>query len=309
MSDRFEINIPISVDDEGMIGRECLECKKYFKVKPGTGLPTDYCHCPYCGYQGDANTFYTQDQLEYGKSIAIKKAYDLFVEPAIKKLSNSFKEIEKNSRNNFIQFKFSVTGNRISFPISYYQEKQIETIITCDNCGLVFSIYGVFARCPDCANLNAFTVFEKSLEVSDKQIEVIKKLDFPCDFRDKSLKYLLIDCISTFDGLGKELRKKKPTLFPEKPNNLFQNLIALDSSIGNLISNNHSDFKFLVEMFQVRHIVEHNIGVIDEDFIKKVPGFESMNGRIYPLTLDGIGKLIIKMRELGDLIKMYFITN
>ena len=309
MSDTYEVNVPINVDDEGMIGRECLECKKYFKIKPGTGLPTDHCHCPYCDYQGNANTFYTQEQLEYGQSVALNKVYDLAIEPLINDFSNSLKDLERNSRNNIFQFKFSTTSSKISFPISHYQEKQIETKITCDNCGLVFSIFGVFARCPDCANLNAFTVFEKSLEVSKKQIEVIKNPDFPSDLRDKSLKYLLSDSIASFDGLGKELRKKKPTLFPEKPNNLFQNLIVLDSSIGNLISKNHSDFKFLVEMFQARHIYEHNMGVIDDDFIKKVPDFESMNGRIYPLTLDVIDKLIIKMIELNDLIKIYFETT
>jgi Zn finger protein HypA/HybF involved in hydrogenase expression len=45
--------------------------------------------------------------------------------------------------------------------IKHYQEKILETNIACDNCGLVFSIYGVFSNCPDCGRLNAKVIFEK----------------------------------------------------------------------------------------------------------------------------------------------------
>jgi Zn finger protein HypA/HybF involved in hydrogenase expression len=49
--------------------------------------------------------------------------------------------------------------NRVS--IRYKCQTQVETNIACDNCGLVFSIYGVFSNCPDCGRLNAKVIFEK----------------------------------------------------------------------------------------------------------------------------------------------------
>jgi len=67
----MKVNLP--PDKQGVIGRECPKCYKYFKVKFGTGLPTSICHCPYCGYTGDHNEFFTKDQIEYAKSIALRE--------------------------------------------------------------------------------------------------------------------------------------------------------------------------------------------------------------------------------------------
>ena len=39
-----------------------------------------------------------------------------------------------------------------------------------------------------------------------------------------NLKFILSNAISSFDGLGKELRKKLVGQFPDKPKNLFQNM-------------------------------------------------------------------------------------
>ncbi|MDZ7792117.1 MAG: hypothetical protein U5P10_00065 [Spirochaetia bacterium] len=64
VSDNIEISVPFPTDEDGMLGRECLECEEYFKIKPGTGLETTYCHCPYCEYEGEADTFWTPEQIE-----------------------------------------------------------------------------------------------------------------------------------------------------------------------------------------------------------------------------------------------------
>jgi hypothetical protein len=77
MSDTLKLSIPIKNDDEGFFGRECPneDCLGYFKIELGTGfqgkdLP---CHCPYCGHAGPHDTFWTQDQLEYARSIAMRE--------------------------------------------------------------------------------------------------------------------------------------------------------------------------------------------------------------------------------------------
>jgi len=55
MSDQITMTITLPTDDEGMIGRECPECKEYFKVKSGTGLLNiSTCTCPYCEHTDDS---------------------------------------------------------------------------------------------------------------------------------------------------------------------------------------------------------------------------------------------------------------
>ena len=160
-----DIQIPVTIpyDENGMLGRECLECKQYFKLKPGTGLPTDYVHCPYCEYEGKNDTFWTPAQLEYAKSVAFNQAFNQIIKPSLDKLNKSFKDLERSTRNSLIQIKVTTPNISNNFPIKYYSEEELETNLTCDNCGLVFSVYGVFARCPDCSETNAFLIYDNVL--------------------------------------------------------------------------------------------------------------------------------------------------
>lgn len=302
----FNVSVTIPLDENGMMGRECLECEQYFKLKPGTGLETDHCHCPYCDYEGNADTFWTQAQLDYAQSIAMQKAYNQIVKPELDKLSNSFKQLERNSRNSLIQFKVKTTGNNYIFPINYYSESELETNLTCDHCGLEFAIYGVFSNCPDCNETNAFLIYEKSLEVIKKKLEIFSKPEIPDDIVEISLSSILTSAISAFDGLGKELRKRKPDRYPSNPKNLFQNIFVLNEKLDNLISDKHSDYNELIKYFQVRHLFEHNMGVVDSDCIRKVPELSHLKGRKYRLKILDLNNFLVKMSELGDVIKENF---
>lgn len=306
MGDTIQVSVKIPLDDDGMMGRECPECKKYFKLKPGTGLPTDHCHCPYCDYEGKSNTFWTPDQLEYAKSVGLNQVFRSHIKPSLDRLTDSFKELERSSRNSLIKFTVKSSGYDHFFPIKYYREEELETKLECDSCGLVFSIYGVFARCPDCNELNAFLIFDKSIEVTERQFEIFTKPEIPTELKTQSLSSILSSCVSAFDGLGKELRKRKPTLYPDRPKNLFQNLHALNEHLNNLISDKHSNYPQLLKMFQVRHLYEHNMGVVDEDFIKKLPQYSSSLGRKFMLDERELKDFIDSVKELGEIIKLDF---
>src|ERR1700746_1467750 len=74
-----QVSVPIKTDDNGYLGRECpvKECLGYFKITPGTGIKGPApCYCPYCGHKGESNTFFTQEQIEYAKSIVLRKVAD-----------------------------------------------------------------------------------------------------------------------------------------------------------------------------------------------------------------------------------------
>jgi hypothetical protein len=281
MNKTYQISIP--KDNQGMIGRECPECKKYFKLKLGTGLPTSDCHCPYCNYKGTSSDFHTKEQIEYAKSIAIKGA----LQDTADTITDMFKDLERKTRGGLIQFKVNSSNNFSYYPIKFYNEKELETYITCDNCKLEFAIYGVFANCPDCNKLNAFTIFNKSLEVSRKMLDLIKNIDTDEDLKEAQLKLILSDCIAAFDGLGKALKISYPQVFPNSPKNLFQNISELNNVLKeklNLdLSELFKDFPFIYKMFQVRHIYEHNMGVIDDEFIKRIPELSHLKGRKYKI--------------------------
>lgn len=303
----MRIKVKLPPDEHGFTGRECPQCHRYFKVKFGTGLPTTTCHCPYCGYTGVHHRFDTKDQIEYAKSVAVREAMEQLIEPELRKLEQSFKELERATREGFIQIKVETRRSPTIFPLNYYQEKRVETHVACDNCGLEFAVYGVFAGCPDCGKLNALVVFKKSIEVARKRIQLLDSTK-DVDMQNAILEDALSGGVSAFDALGKALQSRYPDVLPQKPKNLFQNLEALSHALSKSVKKSLPDvvgeqsFDLLFKMFQVRHIFEHNLGVVDDDFVRKVPELAHLKGRKYPLKRDATEKFLGDVLEAGNKI-------
>ena len=53
-------------------------------------------------------------------------------------------------------------------------------------------------------------------------------------------------------------------------------------------------------MFQVRHIYEHNAGIIDDEFVRNPLTFNSQKGRKYPLNKLEIDSFLDKIQQLGN---------
>ena len=299
-----KITVSFPTDENGFTGRECPKCGKYFKVKFGTGLPTSTCICPYCEHKSDHQDFFTKEQIEYAKSVALKEVLD----PELAKLEKSFKNLEHATRGGFIQIKVKTKGMLLR--LKRYQERELETHVMCDSCGLEFAVYGVFANCPDCGRLNALVVFSKSIEVSRKQLSLIESIaDLESELKEAIFRDSISGGISAFDAFGKALRKSYPSILPNKPKNLFQNLKALSKmlqqhlslSLGDIIGKKEAEI--LNRLFQVRHIYEHNMGVIDDDFVKKVPNNHHLKGRKYPLDKSEIQNFLDILGETGKRIE------
>lgn len=270
MSDEVTLSITLPTDEQGMIGRECPHCEKYFKVKTGTGLDISTCICPYCEHKDDSSEFVTQAQLEYVKSFAVREVLG----PALRDLQRSFKDLERKTRGSLLSFKVRTTG--FDLPVKYYTEEDLETIVECDSCGLVFAIYGDFASCPDCARLTAMSMFKKSLEVSRKRLGILSKIPSQeTELREALLADTVSAAVATFDSLGKRMQNEFVAILPEKPRNLFQNLDTLsrvlkqNAAIDLQALVGESEYTRVYYMFQVRHIWIHNFGEVDDDFVRK----------------------------------------
>jgi hypothetical protein len=226
----------------------------------------------------------------------------------MKMAEDAFKPLERQTRNSFLQIKVSTKQSYI--PIKYYEEKDLETDVLCDNCGCNFSIYGVFASCPDCTRLTTMSIFKKSIENIRKKLSVIESL---IEKKDELLDQLLADVISSgvsaFDGLGKRLRKEFVDVFPEKPKNLFQNIQFLNDyliekmkySIADLIG--EENFKKVFFLFQVRHLWEHNFGEVDEEFAHKTGYDPQQIGKTIKTTFEEVKEFITMVELLGNTLR------
>jgi len=286
--------------DNGYLGRTCPQCKEYFKIKLGTGLK-DIKHCiwPYCNHSAESSDFTTKEQYEYAKSVAI----DQVKREVLGQIYKELKDLEFGRKGDFMQLKVT-TPPIPQFPIKYFSEKSLETYVICDNCSLDFAVYGVFGNCPDCGQINAFTVYKKSIEIGQKLLKSIKnQADLPSDIKEISLKSVLNHLVSSFDSLGKELRKKYPSKFPERPKNLFQNIDELKKVILNefkiSLTEKETDFNFTKRLIQVRHIYEHNMGVVDDEFLIKVPDYGHLKGKKYKLNIEELEQLMTTLTAIS----------
>ena len=285
-----EIMVTLKPDDQGMIGRKCPinDCGLYFKLRLGTGWDTQKIRCPYCRAEACSSDFLTQDQLDYAMSVANR---DL-AGPLLQGLKRNVERMNRRQSSGLNQMNFSVDYRPIS--IHRYLERQLETEVSCDNCSLEFSVYGVFASCPCCGQLNALTVMLSSLETAKKKLLLSEDPILDRELRREILKDALTGSVSAFDAFGKAVGKNKPTLCSDNKRNLFQDIEALNRHLQTQGQPSFettigvSAWEELKWFFQARHIYTHNAGVIDERFASKQPTFACMEGRILPLEPERI---------------------
>ena len=286
-----DIRVSLPIDGEGMVGRECpaLECGRYFKLRPGTGMDTTVCHCPYCGQSGESQDFATDDQIEYAKSVA----YQEILEPSLLELEQTFKDLERQTAGGLISFKVDV--RREPSYLHQYHEMELETRVICDNCALEFSVFGVFASCPDCQRLNALTTCLASLDVARKRVRLAEDSSVDADLRRQFPRDALRDAVSALDSYGKALRAKYPDRIRSRAKtNLFQDADALDvelrtaalPAIDSILLPDEA--RVLRWLLQARHVYEHNAGVVDDRFVDRVPEAAHIHGRLLPLPGDDL---------------------
>ena len=290
------ISIPIPAREDGFTGRECPQpdCEGYFKIELGTGLkglglP---CHCPYCGHVAGHDQFWTKEQIQYAKSVAMRK----ITEALLKDLKTlEFDHKPKGAFGIGISIKVKPAH---ATPIHYYREKQLETEVVCFNCTLRYSVYGVFAFCPDCGQHNSFQILAKNLEVVGKMLEMATGAENAV--AEKLIENALEDCVSAFDGFGRELcrvhanRARNPARAEKLT---FQNLEGARTGFLDLFGVDLSadvapeELRAANMAFQKRHLVAHKLGVVDQDYITKTSDSRAVVGRKIGIGADEVAVL------------------
>lgn len=288
------INIPLQPDEEGYIGRECPieSCLGYFKITPGTGLEGPApCHCPYCGHSGEQNTFFTQEQIEYAQSVAIRQITEA-VHRDLKSLE--FEHKPKGAFGIGISMKVTSSGQQ---PIRYYREKTLETKVVCDKCTLCFAIYGVFGWCPDCGVHNSLQILNKNLELAKKELSLSSSVE--AELAEHLIGDALENVVSTFDGFGREICSQKAADIH------FQNINGARRRVREAFGFDFADelgadsWITICRIFQKRHLLSHTMGVIDNEYIQKANDPEAVVGRRIRITHEEVTLAISLVETLG----------
>lgn len=299
------MEVPVPTDAEGYLGRECPEpnCESYFKVKPGTGrrgqnIP---CFCPYCGHSGPTDHFWTKEQLEYAKSVVLRDITEA-VRRDLKTL-----ELEQKPRGPFGVGISMKVEHGPPVPIRYYREKVLETKITCDQCSLDYSVFGLFAYCPDCGVHNSLQILHKNLDLTRKQLILAETLADP-DLRRHLIEDALENCVSAFDGFAREacrIRSPKST-DPTKCSSLsFQHLGRAATRLHALFRVDlaravpAADWSAAHIAFMRRHVLAHRAGVVDQQYVEETGEPGSLLGCRLTIRSDEVRRLTDIVMVIG----------
>ncbi|MBC8505646.1 MAG: hypothetical protein H8D34_12345 [Chloroflexi bacterium] len=248
-------------------------------------------NCPTIAPIAPQGEFWTKQQIEYARSVALHKISD--------DLLKSMKKMErKPDRNAFLSIGITVKGKPT--PIAYYSEMELEEKVTCSNCTLEYTIYGAFAYCPDCGVHNSQQILTANFDLVLKMLDLAVGADK--NVRAKLVENALEDTVSAFDGFGREhcsgLYQKLSFQNIESAKDKLQRDQGLDISDG--LSSD--EWNFVSEQFQKRHLLAHKMGVIDENFTRKTGSSQAMIGRKVSITEENarllVGNLIVIAKNI-----------
>jgi len=256
----------IQSDEQGLWGRNCPACQKYFRTNHIMG-PTA---CPYCSRPESGLAFVSKEQSKY-----IIAYYDAFMRAYTTGVSSTLSMSD-------------ITDETAAW---HYSEEKQQFHFKCEtkDCHAETDILGRYGFCPRCGKTNARTLFSGFIDRTLVRWTETDKNVADRHQRGEVWEDMTIKSLSELEALAKHLRRRLLS-FPLTANRRrdleglnFQQPLQTDKplrewfDLGVLQWNGNSttpqraipqgELPFIVRMIQRRHILMHNGGVVDQAYL------------------------------------------
>ena len=289
--DQYSMSVSLPKDADERVARECpnANCSPgYFKVTPGTGITQGQkiAYCPYCRRSAKPSDFHTKEQIRYVKDLVSREAMT-----GIQRALRDALGLDSGGRKRLVDGPIKVDLEMKSSPPAHVWKPYEEILrrdLICPKCTLDHSVYGLAIWCPDCGE-DIFLAHVKA------EIGVIEAIVGDVDRRRhelgrrvavRDLENALEDLVSAFEATLKfEIRRYRRTkgdtddqvdLTMNKIGSRLQSVSNAATIIPPLCNNvmllpaGSSDETKLDRVFQKRHPITHNLGVVDRKYIDRV---------------------------------------
>ena len=309
-----KIQMTIKPDEKGYLDRQCpnTKCEYIFKINMDDWenkiKANNEAHCPMCGYIADSEHWFTNEQISIIKE-NIKDYTTVMVHEI-------FNDLARNTRNNkYIKIRYK-PSKRVTYrnsPIGQREEWNLD--IVCEKCGTRYSVIGSAYFCPCCGYNSVERVFDNSISRIEKMLEsqnyIKEKLceRYTIDEADNMcrlmLESLLGDIVSAFQKFVKENLIQKSIQDTSKIRvNDFQ-MVERGSILYEKYLNRSYD-KYLSKeelnqmniLFQKRHVLEHNQGIIDDKYIQNSRDTTYEIGQRIVVKKEDIEQLLFIIKKL-----------
>jgi hypothetical protein len=271
-------------DKERFFGRSCPECKAYFR----TADIAELLFCPYCSIRVPLIRFTTENQRR-------------FIDEVRKRWVEGFKGNNLEEIDLYAITK-ELPDNRPSW--SYSEELQ-QYRFNCGKCDNRFDILGEYGCCPVCGKRNSLQVVMSYLNETEAQFESAKNTI--SDRHDREIEWeKMTKCISDFEAMARDVQNQlarlplTPTRRKEVEQISFQQILRADELVRGffgielLKGVTATDRKFLNKMFNRRHILMHNAGRVDQEYLDRTSDSEVRLNQ----------KVLVRSREIARLIPL-----
>lgn len=238
------------------------------KLEPGSSQTV----CPYSGIVADDEEFTHPDDRAAAIEIAKHAAFSDMQD----EISKMFEGIGgRSNRNSMLKIEVKTSKSRTPKP-RFYRSDLLRELV-CDHCGRDYGVYAIGLFCPDCGAPNLHLHFAREVDLVDAQVQLADGLDAELE----ELAYRLLgnaheDVLTAFEATLKTIylfgwAAVHPGEATPRVGNDFQNVERGQKRFAELGFDPYAvlDDSELAAMklnIQKRHVIGHNLGVIDAKF-------------------------------------------
>lgn len=308
----FRVSMP--ADADGYFGRQCPSCKQIFRMRLEDyhGLPDDLrLTCPYCGNDDDHSEFLTDQQRNRAMQVARDAAMQL-AHTAFEGLSTRSGSLSRSG--------VSITFRATPFfpqPLPGINEEALVRERQCSACGVHYAVFGEHRFCPVSGLLSPIEIAFDSLAAEQAKLDVLSLV--PTDqvpaLREQGVfERINVDVLGRVVAIVEECAS---TIFKARVlgavtllkgrGNVFQRLdemaVLFHAELGiDLKAVPGVNWSDLTRLWATRHLHVHAGGIVDDKYLRAVPGSCLAKGQRVSVTDMDARRSIQQGRLLCDAI-------
>lgn len=251
--------------------------------------------CPYSGTIADDAAFtHPEDQ---------KAALELVKHEAAQDIEEAVTQMLKDAFKGSKHIKFTPGRRSTPKPKPRFTRQDLMRELVCDHCGRDYGVFAIGLYCPDCGAPNLRLHFAREAELVDDQVSLAEEIDADSE----ELAYRLLgnaheDVLTAFEATLKAVylrgKAQAGVTPPPKVGNDFQNVEKgkkrfAELGIDPFDGLTDAELAALKLNIQKRHVIGHNLGVVDDKFA----------------THDGGAKVGETVRLVGEDIRQFAATS
>ena len=318
------VSVPIELDENGYIDKQCPseDCQFIFKVNEedwGNIFKDESVWCPFCRHEAPADQWFTIEQVEHAKSEAVAVLQGK-INNALRSGAQKFNRTQ--NKNSFISMSMKVNGGiqrTHTIPIKAAELMQLE--IQCEDCNSRFAVIGSAYFCPGCGYNSVTRTFADSLRkirAKKESVSIIRNAlneSVGKDEAELTCRSLIDTCISDGVVAFQKYCEGMYTPFGNPPFNAFQRLEQGSKLWEEAFNKTYNDWLSKKELtalnvlYQKRHLLAHNEGIVDSTYIQKSGDSSYKEGQRIVVTDRDIDSLVSALEKLSAGIKKNVSTH